>query len=55
MTVQEMTWIVVTQGVLLILIAYAIDIFAKRASDKLDKQHNPGFTYQEDHDAWTCP
>lgn len=53
--IDTMVWIAVGYGVILLLIAYGIDQFARRAQKAHQKQQTPGFTYHEDHDAWQCP
>src|SRR5690625_4167620 len=50
-----MVWVAAVYGVLLLLVAYGIDRFARRAQAAHQKQQTPGFTYHEDHDAWQCP
>lgn len=54
-TLEPMVWIAAGYGTLLLLIAYGIDQFARRAQSVHEKQQAPGFTYHEDHDAWQCP
>src|SRR5699024_9678187 len=50
-----MVWVAAVYGVLLLLVAYGIDRFARRAQAAHQKQQTPGLTYHEDHDAWQCP
>ncbi|WP_454084826.1 hypothetical protein [Georgenia sp. Marseille-Q6866] len=50
-----MTWVAAGYGIVLLLVAYGIDQFARRAQAAHEKQQTPGFTYHEDHDAWQCP
>jgi len=52
---EPMVWVAAVYGVLLLLVAYGIDRFARRAQAAHQKQQTPGFTYHEDHDAWQCP
>lgn len=42
-------------AVVLVLVAYGIDLLAKRAHVANDEQQTQGFVYHEDHDAWLCP
>ncbi|MFQ6484543.1 hypothetical protein [Brachybacterium epidermidis] len=42
-------------AVVLLLVAYGIDLLAKRAHAANDEQQTQGFVYHEDHDAWLCP
>ena len=52
---EPMAWIAAGYGVALLLVAYGIDQFARRAQSAHERQQTPGFTYHEDHDAWLCP
>lgn len=52
---EPMGWLAAGYGVVLLLVAYGIDRFARRAQAAHQKQQDPGFTYHEDHDAWLCP
>ncbi|WP_324653235.1 hypothetical protein [Georgenia sp. H159] len=52
---ETMTWVAAGYGTVLLLVAYGIDQFARRAQTAHEKQQTPGFTYHEDHDAWQCP
>jgi hypothetical protein len=49
------TWLSAGYGVVLLLVAYAIDVMARRASRKVEATSAGGFVYHEDHDAWVCP
>ena len=53
--IEPMAWIAAGYGTLLLLVAYGIDQFARRAQRAHQKQQTPGFSYHEDHDAWQCP
>lgn len=48
-------WLAAGYGVVLLLIAYGIDLLARRAHVANEEQQTRGFTYHEDHDAWLCP
>lgn len=52
---EPMAWVAAGYGVVLLLVAYGIDQFARRAQAAHEKQQQPGFTYHADHDAWQCP
>ena len=52
---EPMTWVAAGYGLVLLLVAYGIDQFARRAQAAHERQQTPGFTYHEDHDAWLCP
>lgn len=53
--IQMMTWLAVSYGLILALVAHGIDHLARRAHGLHEKMRTPGFTYHEDHDAWLCP
>src|SRR5690606_16337227 len=42
-------------AVVLLLVAYGIDLLARRVHIANDEHQTQGFTYHEDHDAWLCP
>lgn len=42
-------------ALVLLLVAYGIDLLAKRVHLANDQHQTQGFTYHEDHDAWLCP
>ncbi|GAA4282570.1 hypothetical protein GCM10022261_01010 [Brevibacterium daeguense] len=42
-------------GVALLLVAYCIDLLAKRAHTAHEELQTRGFVYHDDHDAWLCP
>ncbi|WP_238154563.1 hypothetical protein [Ornithinimicrobium sufpigmenti] len=54
-TVEVPAWLAGGYGIVLLLVAYAIDLLARRAHTAHDRLQAPGFTYHEDHDAWLCP
>ena len=48
-------WLTIGYAVLLVVAAYGIDAFARRAAAKVEKHRAGAFVYHEDHDAWLCP
>lgn len=42
-------------ALVLLLVAYGIDLLARRVHIANDEHQTQGFTYHEDHDAWLCP
>ena len=48
-------WLAGGYSLVLLLVAYGIDLLARRAHTFNDQQQTAGFTYHEDHDAWLCP
>lgn len=55
MGIEVVAWLGAGYGVALVVIAYGIDLLAKRAHVHLADTKAPGFKYHEDHDAWLCP
>lgn len=55
MGIEITAWLGAAYGVVLLLVAYGIDLLAKRAQKVVTEHKNEGFTYHEDHDAWLCP
>ncbi|MFZ1286929.1 MAG: hypothetical protein WAR57_07815 [Candidatus Phosphoribacter sp.] len=55
MGVESAAWLAAGYSVALVLVAYGIDLLARRAQTTVLNQHTPGFTYHVDHDAWLCP
>lgn len=49
------TWLTIGYAALLVVIAYGIDTFARRAAAKVEQYRSGAFVYHEDHDAWLCP
>jgi hypothetical protein len=49
------TWLAGGYAVVLLLVAYGIDLLARRAHLANDEHQARGFRYHEDHDAWLCP
>lgn len=54
-TIEPTAWLSAGYAVTLLLVAYGIDLLAKRVHLANDVQHTRGFVYHEDHDAWLCP
>lgn len=52
---EPTAWLAAGYAVALLLIAYGIDVLAKRAHTANDEHQTRGFVYHEDHDAWLCP
>ena len=48
-------WLASGYCLLLVGLAYAIDALARRAASAAEGGASGGFSYHEDHDAWTCP
>lgn len=48
-------WLTIGYAGLLVLVAYGIDTFARRAAAKVEQHRSGAFVYHEDHDAWQCP
>lgn len=53
--IELTAWLSAGYAVVLVLVAYGIDLLAKRAHVAHDAQQTQGFVYHEDHDAWLCP
>lgn len=53
--IEPAAWLSAVYAVALLLIAYGIDLLAKRAHVANDDQQTRGFVYHDDHDAWQCP
>lgn len=49
------TWLSIGYAALLVVIAYGIDTFARRAAAKVEQQRSGPFVYHQGHDAWLCP
>lgn len=54
-SVEVMAWLAAGYGIVLVLIAYGIDLLARRAHLALEDTRAPGFKYHKEHDAWLCP
>lgn len=52
---SEATWFALIYAVVLLGVAYAIDLMARRAGRSLEGNSRGGFVYHESHDAWLCP
>ncbi|GGK75192.1 hypothetical protein [Ornithinimicrobium pekingense] len=48
-------WLAGGYSLVLLLVAYGIDLLARRAHAFNEEHQTSGFTYHEDHDAWLCP
>ncbi len=48
-------WLTIGYAALLVIAAYGIDTFARRAAAKVEQHRAGAFVYHEDHDAWLCP
>ena len=55
MGIEITAWLSAAYGVALLLVAYGIDLLAKRAQGSIQEQRDGDFVYHEDHDAWLCP
>ena len=54
-SVDAEVWLASGYCLLLVGLAYAIDAIARRAASVAEGGASGGFSYHEDHDAWTCP
>ena len=48
-------WLAVGYGLFLLLVAYGLDLAARRTSSQSGQWRSGGFKYHADHDAWVCP
>ncbi len=48
-------WLGVGYAVFLLLVAYGLDLAARRTAVRSRDWRSGTFTYHEDHDAWVCP
>jgi hypothetical protein len=55
MGIDIMAWLASAYGVVLLLVAYGIDLLAKRSHKSFQEQRSGGFVYHKSHDAWLCP
>ncbi len=53
--VEVEVWLAVGYGVFLLLVAYALDLAARRTASKSARWRSGSFSYRPDHDAWVCP
>lgn len=53
--IEPWAWLGAGYGVVLLLVAHALDLFARRAQNRMQSDRASGFVYHEDHDAWLCP
>jgi hypothetical protein len=54
-TVEVAAWLGAGYSLVLLLVAFGIDLLARRAHTANDEHQTRGFTYHRDHDAWLCP
>ena len=54
-SVELPAWLAGGYALVLLLVAYGIDLLARRAHTANDEHQTRGFRYHEDHDAWLCP
>ncbi len=54
-SVAPTTWFATGYAVVLVIVAYGIDLMSHRAARNLESHRTAGFVYHEDHDAWVCP
>lgn len=48
-------WFAVGYGAFLLLVAYVLDLSARRTASRSSRWRSGAFTYHADHDAWVCP
>lgn len=48
-------WLVAIYALLLLAIAWGIDLLARRSSSRATRWRTGSFTYHANHDAWVCP
>ena len=53
--IEPWAWLGAGYGVVLLGIAYAIDLLSRRAQTRMQDDRAGGFVYHENHDAWLCP
>ena len=53
--IDIMVWLAAGYGLLLLAVAWGIDLAARRAAQRTTEWRSGAFTYHEDHDAWLCP
>lgn len=49
------TWFASGYAVVLLTVAYGIDLMSHRAARNVESHRTAGFAYHADHDAWVCP
>ncbi|MGO1383945.1 MAG: hypothetical protein ACTHWA_11655 [Arachnia sp.] len=54
-TMDTMVWLAAGYGLLLIAVAWGIDLAARRAAQRTTHWRSGAFSYHEDNDAWLCP
>ncbi|GAA3152916.1 hypothetical protein GCM10010466_49880 [Planomonospora alba] len=55
MTVSAAVWLAAAYGTFLLLVAFALDLIARRACGRTPDRRPGPFTYHAGHDAWLCP
>ncbi|MFC4062871.1 hypothetical protein ACFOWE_31655 [Planomonospora corallina] len=53
--VSTAVWFSVAYGTFLLLVAFALDLAARRACGRTANRRSGAFAYHADHDAWLCP
>ncbi|WP_199711051.1 hypothetical protein [Tessaracoccus antarcticus] len=53
--VDIMVWLAAGYGLLLLVVAWGIDLAARRTAQRTTAWRSGAFTYHKDHDAWICP
>lgn len=53
--IETAAWLGAGYGLVLLLVAYGIDLLSRRAANRMLQDRSGGFTYHENHDAWLCP
>ena len=48
-------WLSAGYGVALLLVAFGLDLLARRTATRTTAWRSGAFTYHRDHDAWLCP
>lgn len=54
-TVGEEVWLAAVYAPFLLLVAFGLDLAARRTASRSGAWRSGSFTYHEDHDAWVCP
>lgn len=48
-------WLGAGYGLVLLGVAWGIDLMARRAASRMEEDRSGGFIYHKSHDAWLCP
>lgn len=48
-------WLALGYAVFLLLVAFGLDLAARRTASRSSRWRSGSFTYHPDHDAWVCP